>query len=251
MSRLSLKNLSREDRILLIGIPVLVLVVFVGWVVWRQTTTLGVVEARLLDWSNVLTLAREHLVLVILSGLLVTVTAVPTGILLTRRRTAFLAPVATLLGNIGQSAPVVGVVVLLAIWLGFGTGTAVLALTVYGFLPVLSNTVTGLKSVDPALVESARGMGMSSWQVLLRVELPLAMPVIMTGARTALVLLVGAGAFATFIDAGGLGTLIQTGITLYRFKVLVSGAILVALLALVVEWLDRVLETLLTPKRVA
>lgn len=97
MSRLSLKNLSREDRILLIGIPVLVLAVFVGWVVWRQTTTLGDVEARLLDWSNVLTLAREHLVLVILSGLLVTVTAVPTGILLTRRRTAFLAPVATLL----------------------------------------------------------------------------------------------------------------------------------------------------------
>jgi osmoprotectant transport system permease protein len=91
-------------------------------------------------------------------------------------------------------------------------------------------------------------MGMSPRQVLTRVELPLAMPVIMTGARTALVLLVGAGAFATFIDAGGLGTLIQTGITLYRFSVLVSGAILVALLALVVEWVGRILESVLTPE---
>jgi osmoprotectant transport system permease protein len=242
------KNLSREDRILLIGIPVLVLVVFAGWVVWRQTADLGDVEARLLDWSNVGSLTWEHIRLVVYSAVLVMVTAVPVGVLLTRRRTAFLSPVATLLGNIGQSAPVVGVVVLLAIWLGFGTGTAVLSLTIYGFLPVLSNTVTGLKAVDPTLVESARGMGMSPRQVLTRVELPLAMPVIMTGARTALVLLVGAGAFATFIDAGGLGTLIQTGITLYRFSVLVSGAILVALLALVVEWVGRILESVLTPE---
>lgn len=246
-----MKNLSREDRILLIGIPVLVVVVFAGWVIWRQTATLGDVEARLLDWSNVGTLTWEHIKLVVISAVLVMVTAVPVGVLLTRRRTAFLAPVATLLGNIGQSAPVVGVVVLLAIWLGFGTGTAVLSLTVYGFLPVLSNTVTGLKSVDSTLVESARGMGMSPWQVLTRVELPLAMPVIMTGARTALVLLVGAGAFATFIDAGGLGTLIQTGITLYRFSVLVSGAVLVALLALVVEWVGRIMEAALTPEGAA
>lgn len=246
-----IKNLSREDRLLIIGIPVLVLVVLIGWVVWRQSASLGDVEARLLAWDNVLSLSWEHLKLVVISALLVVVTAVPVGVLLTRPATAFLSPVATLAGNIGQSAPVIGVVVLLAIWLGFGTGTAVLALTIYAFLPVLANTVTGLRSVDPTLTEAARGMGMSQWQVLFRVELPLALPVVMTGVRTALVLLVGAGAFATFIDAGGLGTLIQTGITLYRFSVLVSGAILVALLALIVEWVGRLLEAALTPKGAA
>ena len=81
-----------------------------------------------------------------------------------------------------------------------------------------------------------------------RVELPLALPIIMTGVRTALVLLAGTASFATFIDAGGLGALIQTGITLYRFRILVSGALLIALLALVVEWLGRLAEVYLKPK---
>ena len=80
-----------------------------------------------------------------------------------------------------------------------------LALTLYGVLPVLRNTITGLQGVDPTLVEAGRGVGMSAIAVLLRVELPLAMPVIMAGMRTALVLLVGTAALATFINAGGLG----------------------------------------------
>ena len=89
---------------------------------------------------------------------------------------------------------------------------------------------------------------MSPAQVLLKVELPMALPVIMTGVRTSLVLLVGAGAFATFIDAGGLGGLITTGINLYRNSILVSGAVLIAALALAVEWVGRLLEVALTPK---
>ena len=88
-------------------------------------------------------------------------------------------------------------------------------------------------------------------KTLLRVELPLALPVIMAGLRTALVLLVGTGAFATFIDAGGLGLLIQTGIVLFRFPLLVSGAILVAALALMIEWIGRLVETLATPRGLA
>ncbi|MDN6386161.1 ABC transporter permease [Corynebacterium sp. AOP12-C2-36] len=243
-----LRRLSGEDKLLIIGIPVLVAVVFLGWVTWRQTADLGDVEARALAWGSVATMAREHIVLVVMCAVIVLATAVPVGVLLTRRRSRILSLLTTLIGNIGQSAPVIGVIVLLAIWLGFGTPTAVLSLSIYAFLPVLANTVTGLTGVDRQLVEAARGMGMSPVQVLFRVEFPMALPVIMTGARTALVLLVGAGAFATFIDAGGLGALIQTGITLYRFNVLVSGAILIALLALMVEWVGRLLEVALTPK---
>lgn len=125
---------------------------------------------------------------------------------------------------------------------------AVLALAIYAFLPVLRNTIVGLQQVDPTLVEAARGMGMSQMKTLATVELPLAAPVIMAGVRTALVLLVGTASFATFINAGGLGALIQAGINLFRYPILVSGAILIALLALVFEWAGRVLEAIVTPK---
>lgn len=259
-------RISSEDRGLLFGIPLLVVLILAGWTIWRLNADLDDVETRQLAWSNVLHLTWQHIVLVVISALIVMVLAVPVGVLLTRGQGAAkpsrgvlsslsrgnLTSVLTFavmgIANAGQAAPIIGVVVLLAIWLGFGTPVAVLALVIYAFLPVLSNTITGLRSIDPSLKESARGMGMSSSQVLFRVELPLAVPVIMTGARTALVLLVGGGAFATFIDAGGLGTLINTGITLYRFSILTSGAILVAVLALIIEWVGRVMELVFKPK---
>lgn len=241
-------TLTKEDRYLLFGLPAFVALVLIGWLVWRFTTDLGDIEARLLTWTNVLELTWQHVQLVVVCTVVVVATAVPTGVLLTRRKAAFLSPIVTGIANAGQAAPVIGVIVLLALLLGFGFWVAVLALTIYAFLPVLANTVTGLKGVDASVVEAARGMGMSPAQALLRVELPMAVPVIMTGVRTALVLLVGAGAFAAFIDAGGLGTLIQTGIVTYRYSILVSGAVLVALVALLVEWAGRVLELLVKPK---
>jgi osmoprotectant transport system permease protein len=97
-------------------------------------------------------------------------------------------------------------------------------------------------------VEAGRGVGLSNVDVLRRIELPLALPVIMAGIRTALVLLVGTAALATFINGGGLGGIITAGITLYRYPVMVAGAVLVALLALLVEWLGRVLELATRPK---
>jgi osmoprotectant transport system permease protein len=150
--------------------------------------------------------------------------------------------------NTGQAAPAIGLFVLLATWLGFGFRTAVLTLVLYAALPVLRNTMVGIERVDPRLVEAGRGMGMSALAVLLRVELPLAVPVLLAGVRTALVLLVGTATLATFVDGGGLGVLITTGITLSLNSLLVSGAVLVALLALAVDWLGRVVEHVARPK---
>ncbi len=106
----------------------------------------------------------------------------------------------------------------------------------------------GVQSVDERLVEAGRGMGMSAFAVLLKVELPLAVPVMLSGIRTALVLLVGTASLATFVGAGGLGLLITTGVNLFLPKVLVSGALLVALLALTIDWIGRVVETVARPK---
>ena len=108
--------------------------------------------------------------------------------------------------------------------------------------------MVGIQGVDERLVESARGMGMSSFSVLLSVELPLAVPVMLSGIRTALVMVVGSATLATFIGAGGLGLLITTGVNLFLPRVLVSGALLVALLALLIDWIGRVVEYSARPK---
>lgn len=242
------RRLTKEQVGLLTGLPVFVLVVFGGWLIWRSTTTLDDIEARQLAWDTVGRLAWEHITLTLICTVVVVCTAIPIGIALTRQRLRKAAPVVEAIANAGQAAPAIGVLVLLAIWIGFGVPTAVIALSVYAFLPVLRNTITGLQAVDRTLIEAGRGMGMSPAGVLTRIELPMAVPVIMTGVRTALVLVVGTASFATFINAGGLGALIQTGITLFRFKILVSGALLVALLALLVDWVGRVLEMLVKPK---
>lgn len=242
--------LTREERLLLYGIPVLVVLVLGGFVVWRQTAELDSIELRQLAWRAIFNLTWEHIQITFVSTVLVVLIAIPLGIALTRPRLRRAAPAVVGIANGGQAAPAIGLVVLLAMWpvLGFGFWTGVVAFTLYGILPVLRNTITGLQAVDPTLVEAGRGMGMSNAAVLFRIELPLAVPVIMTGVRTALVLVVGVASFATFINAGGLGSLIVTGITLFRYSVLVSGALLIAVLALIIEWAGRLLEVTARPK---
>lgn len=242
------KDDSRTDWGLLIGLPLLCAAVLGGWAIWRQTATLDDVEARQLAWSTILNLTRDHVVLTLVTTAAVLLTAIPTGIALTRPGLRRLSAPVIAVANAGQAAPVIGLIVLLAMWIGFGFWTAVLALAIFAFLPVLRNTIVGLDGVDRTLVEAARGMGMSNLEVLRRIELPLAVPVIMAGVRTALVLVVGTAAFATFINAGGLGELIVTGITLFRSSVLISGALIIAVLALLVDWVGRVLERAATPK---
>lgn len=243
-----LRSLPRETVLMLVLPPVLVALMFLGYVWWRQTADLDSVELSQLAWPTVGDLIWQHVKLTFVSAVLVVLVAVPLGIVLTRGRMRAAAPLVVGIANAGQAAPSIGLIVLLAIWLDFGFWTAVLALTLYGVLPVLRNTITGLQGVDRTLVEAGRGVGMSARGVLLRVELPLAVPVIMAGVRTALVLLVGTATLVTFISAGGLGAILQTGISLFRFSLMIAGAVLVALLALLIEWLGRVLELFARPK---
>lgn len=247
------RRLDRETTLMLVVPPVFVALVFGGYVWWRQTADLDATELRQLAWSNVGDQIWDHVKLTVVTSLLVVAIAVPLGVLLTRGALRRFSPLVVGVANVGQAAPSIGMIVLLYIWLndvGFFSGfkVAVLALTLYGLLPVLRNTITGLQGVDPTLVEAGRGLGMSQAAVLFRVELPLAVPVIMAGIRTALVLVVGTAALATFINGGGLGGIIASGINLFRFEVMVAGAVLVALLALLIEWLGRLLELVARPK---
>ncbi|QSB23603.1 ABC transporter permease [Curtobacterium sp. 24E2] len=228
--------------------PIAILVVLAGFVIWLATADLTPTERTTLNPSDILDLTGQHLVLTLQATVLVLVVGIPLGIVLTRGPLRRASPYVLAVANFGQAAPAVGLIVLLGAWLGLNSWSAVVALVLYAILPVLRNTMIGVQSVDSRLVEAGRGMGMSAFSVLMRVELPLAVPVMLSGIRTALVLLVGTASLATFIGAGGLGLLITTGVNLFLPKVLVSGALLVALLALSIDWLGRVVETVARPK---
>ncbi len=125
---------------------------------------------------------------------------------------------------------------------------AVLALFLYSQLPIIRNTTTAIANVDPALREAARGMGMTSWQRLRQVELPIAVPLIMAGVRVAVVIDIGIAAIATYIGAGGLGSLISRGISQSDVRQLLAGALIVSMIAVVADYALLWLQRFLTPR---
>ncbi|MFW0797685.1 ABC transporter permease [Gordonia sp. CPCC 205515] len=231
--------------------PLLIVVGLVGYIVWYTHTTLTETEQAALQWSSLRLTIYDHIQLTVVSTVIVVVIAIPAGIALTRPSLRRLNPIAVNIANVGQAAPAVGLLVLFTFWLGTGFKTAVVGLVVYAILPILQNTIVGLRQVDQRTVEASRGIGYSGMRTLVQVELPLAVPVILNGVRTALVILVGTATLSTFIGANSLGTLITTGVTLFLPKLLVSGAILVALLALTIDWLGRLFELFATPKGIS
>jgi len=222
-------------------------VLLVTWL-WVSSLDLDSIEKRTLNADYIVARIGEHLVLSIIASVLVAVLAIPAGIAVSRSRSKAFRGIVIGIANIGQATPAIGVVILLAIVWQTGFTTALLALVIYSFLPVLQNTIAGLTQVDPSIRESARGMGMTPGQVLRRVELPLASPVILAGLRTALVFAVGVATVATFINAGGLGDMIINGLKLQRYPVLVVGAVLVAAIAVLIDWAAGVVEDIVRPK---
>ncbi|MBY8856744.1 ABC transporter permease [Nocardia sp. CA2R105] len=231
--------------------PVVILVIGIGYFLWYRSTTLTATEQASLGWGNLQTTILSHIKLTVVATLIVVVVAIPLGIVLTRPGVKRFEPIAVNIANIGQAAPAVGLLVLFTFWLGTGFRTAIVGLVVYAILPILQNTIVGLRQVDQRTIEASRGIGFSAARTLFQVELPLAVPVILNGVRTALVILVGTATLSTFIGATSLGTLITTGVTLFLPKLLVSGAILVGLLALIIDWLGRLVELAATPRGVS
>lgn len=228
--------------------PLLVAAALAGLYLYLDGQRLDDIERRKINRDSILERLTEHLQLVVVSSVIVIVVAVPVGVLLTRPLLRRASAVVLPLANLGQAIPSIGVLALLAIWVGFGFDMAVVALVLVSFLSVLRNTIVGVNAVDPFLKDAARGMGLSRTVVLFRVELPLAVPVILAGIRVALILNVGSATLATYTDAGGLGNFIETGIALDRMPVLLTGAVLTAVLALTIDWLAGLAERGLRPR---
>ncbi len=182
------------------------------------------------------------------STVLVIAIAVPLGILLTRPFMRNVSGGVLVVANAGQAIPAYGLLVAFLILFGQGQLTVVLALALFALLPVLRNTMVGLQGVDRNVIEAGRGMGMTKPQVLGRIELPIAVPVIIAGIRTAMIINIGMATLAFLIGGGGLGVAINSGLKNSQDPVLFVAGGLVAIIALTFDWLGALAERYLKPR---
>ncbi len=195
--------------------------------------------------DSLLRALAEHLELTAISLVIAIAIGVPLGIHIARAR--FLAgPVLALISTI-QTIPSIAFLGFLIPFLGIGIKPAVVVLFLYSLLPIVRNTYTGIVGVDAAATEAARGMGMRERQILLRVTIPQALPVLMAGVRTATVLCVGVTTVAALIGAGGLGSFIFRGIAMLNTKMILAGAVPAGALALVLDLTLAGVERWITP----
>lgn len=173
--------------------------------------------------------------------------AVPIGIVLTRHPK--LAKVIIGLASMLQTIPSLALLAMMIPLFGVGKLPAIFALFIYSLLPILRNTYIGLENVSPVLKDSAKGMGMKPGQSIMQVELPLAMPVIMTGIRLSAIYVIAWATLASYVGAGGLGDLIFSGLSLFQPPLIIGGTIPVILLSLIADFLLGKLELALTPRQ--
>lgn len=240
---------SRKLGVLrLISTPLILAGILLLNYLWVKSQTLDSIEQRTLNASYILNATKQQLVIAFLAAALILLIAVPLGILLSRKQFRKFSPIFLTIANAGQALPAIGVLVILTLVMGVGLKVALVCFVLYGILPVLRNTIVGLEQISPSMIEAAKGIGMSPRQVLTKVELPLAVPVLLAGVRTTLVLTVGVATLATFVNAGGLGDIIVNGLKLNRTAVQVTGAVLTMCVAFFVDWLARIAEDALRPK---
>ena len=209
---------------------------FLAFAIGAFTHHLGFFEFAMDNPDEILRLFSEHVRLVTISSTIAIGVGVPTGIFLTRgfmRR--YRDYILNIIG-ICQTVPSLAVVAMAMTYVGIGKTPAIIALVVYGLLPIVRNSVAGLAGIDPVILDAGRGMGMTPFQLLIKVEIPSAMYIILTGIRTSTVINVGTAALSFLVGGGGLGDLIFTGIAMVDPGIMLAGAVPTAFLAVSLNW---------------
>ena len=187
-----------------------------------------------------LELLFEHISLSVISICLAGVIGLLVGIWIAEHEK--MAPFVMTITNVFYTIPSISLLGMLIPFIGIGNKTAIVALTIYGIMPMVRNTYTGIHEVDESIIQAARGMGSTDIQIMLKIKLPLALGVIIAGIRNMVVMTISTTAIASFIGAGGLGVAIYRGITIYNTALTFGGSFLIALLALVCDLLLGHLE---------
>ncbi len=242
------KRTPLAERLDLIVTPVFALLLaLLGGAVWlysdMDNTTLDILRP-----DRLLRQAQQTIILGLASSALVVTIAIPIGIIVSRRGFPRLKNFLVDFLGLAQALPAYGLIVIFFTWMGAGLATVVYALALFSLLPVLRNTIVGLEQVDKAVIEAGRGMGYTRLQVLLKIELPLAIPVIIAGVRTAIVINIGMAALAFLIGGGGLGETINSGLKLNRPAAIFLGAVMIAILAIIFDFLSALAQRFLKPK---
>jgi osmoprotectant transport system permease protein len=191
-------------------------------------------------WEFFSKLLVQHILLTLVAIAIITLLGLTLGMFMTRHR--IFAKIVLAVTNFIYTIPSIALFGFLVIITGIGNTSAVLALVIYGLLPIIRNTYVGIKEVDPQIIEAAVGMGSKGSQLLFRVELPLALPVIFAGFRIMVIMTIALGGIASFIGAGGLGVAIWRGITTNFPEMTIAGSLLVALLAIVTDFIIERVE---------
>ncbi|KGF26246.1 MULTISPECIES: ABC transporter permease [Staphylococcus] len=188
----------------------------------------------------------EHLYISVVALLLAMIVAIPLGILLSKREK--LSKISLTVAGILQTIPTLAILALMIPLFGVGKTTAIIALFIYVLLPILNNTILGVQNIDSNVKEAGRSMGMTNFQLMKDVELPLALPMILSGIRLSSVYVISWAALASYVGAGGLGDLIFNGLALYEPMMIIVGTILVTVLALIVDLILAQIEKWIVPK---
>jgi osmoprotectant transport system permease protein len=215
----------------------IVLIANMAWWQWMLKTTFVNLGSVIYPRTSLLVLVGEHMQLVAVSSALTVLVGIPLGIWVTRSSGKEFLPIVNDLISLGQTFPPIAVLALVVPVFGFGLVPAVIALFLYGLLPVVRNTIAGLKSVPFGVVDTAYGLGMSRSQTLIRVEIPLSARVILAGVRTSVIINVGTAMIGAVIGAGGLGSPIIAGLVQFNVAYVIEGAVPAAFLAILLDQL--------------
>jgi len=218
------------------------------WWAWALGSLFPALPQPVFPTATVGELVVQHLGVVLLSSAVTVAVGVPLGIWVTRASGRDFREIVAAGVDFGQTFPPVAVLALMVPVLGFGAAPAVVALSLYGLFPVVSNTVAGLEAVPAGVLDAARGMGMGRGLILFRVELPLAARVIMAGIRTSVIVNIGTATVAAAVGAGGLGSPIFSGINLQNGAFVLEGAVAAALLAVLADAVLAGVEASLSPR---
>lgn len=235
------ESLSRATRILSL---------FLAFALGAWAYAGGLVPDIVDQWDDIVYLGRQHIMLVLISAGLAVAVGVPLGITLTRQRFGRYSGAVVQFLNVGATIPTLAVLALSMSFLGIGDLPAIFGLFVLTLLPIVSNTLAGIRAVPRHLIEAAHGMGMNPARILWQVELPNALFVIFAGIRTAVAINVGTVPLAFLIGGGGLGELIFTGIALNEFGIMLAGAIPTALLAIFADFVMGQIQLWTIPRGV-
>lgn len=199
--------------------------------------------------SYVLEQFLKHFLISMYGVVFASIVAIPIGFLIARKYK--IADIVISIANVIQTIPSLAIVSILMIFMGLGANTVIMAVFLYSLLPIIKNTYTGVKNVDENLIDVAKAMGMTKWQIIMKIQLPLSLSIIMAGIRNALVMAIGVTAIGTFIGAGGLGDIITRGINVTNGSaIIIAGALPTAIMAVISDIILQRLEKILDPVKV-